>query len=136
LRLIRKSKMINRNLYKRLERLEARSLAASVPEENRIVFVNGGSLRPACVIGPDGRFVWWRPPAGYKVGELIEDSETRPGLYGVPARILVGFADDEGGAGPTTLRGPDKRLVWLKPPKGCKEDEPIEDSAGDPETTA
>ena len=72
--------MINRNLYKRLERLEGLAMAAGVPDEVRMVFVNGGSLRPACVIGPDGRYVWWKPPEGCQEGEPIEDSADDPEL--------------------------------------------------------
>ena len=131
--------MINRNLYKRLERLEALAMAAGVSDEHRMVFVNGGSLRPACVIGPDGRYVWWKPPEGCRVGELVEDRSppvrARSSQAGVPDTIIIGFVDGQGGKGPTTVIGPDGRLVWLEPPEGCQEGEPIEDSADDPELT-
>jgi hypothetical protein len=111
--------MINRNLYKRLERLEAQALAARGGDENIIAFVNGGSLRPACVIGPDGAYVWWKPPEGCKVSDLVD-----------PQMMLVAFADPGDEMEPTTVMGPDGRLVWLEPPQGHKEGEPIEDSGG------
>jgi hypothetical protein len=123
--------MINRNFIKRLERLENLAIAAGASDDCRMVFVNGGSLRPACVIGPDGRYVWWKPPEGFKAGELIEDRDTPE----APAMIIIGFADGDGGEGPTTVIGPDGRLVWLEPPEGCQEGEPIEDTANDPELT-
>ena len=52
--------MINRNLHKRLERLEAGARAATVP---RFVLINGGTPGGlTCVWGPDGQLVWWNPP--------------------------------------------------------------------------
>jgi hypothetical protein len=84
--------MIKRNLYKRLERLEALTTAAGGYDEITIAFVNGGSVRPACVIGPEGRYVWWKPPEGCKVGELVEDRDTPE----APATIIIGFADGGG----------------------------------------
>ena len=131
--------MISRNLYKRLERLEARALAASGRGGIRVAFVNSGSARPACVIGPDGRYVWWKPPEGCKVGKLVEDSdnpETGGFLTGADRLLLVQFVAPGRSAEPTTVMGPDGRLVWLEPPEGCKEGEPIEDSTGDPGLTA
>jgi len=126
--------MISRALYKRLERLEARAWAEAVPVEDRLTFVNFGTPGGlTSVRGPDGRQVWWNPPAGCKVGELLEDSENSGvGLVRgrVPNRCRVMFGHPDWG--PTTVMGTDGRLVWLKPPEGCKEGEPIEDSAGDP----
>jgi len=62
--------MISRNLYKRLERLEADALTAWGRDAILVAFVNSG-LRPACVSGPDGSRVWWKPPEGCKVGEPV-----------------------------------------------------------------
>jgi hypothetical protein len=122
--------MTKRNLAKRLDRLEA--LAREVRDRMCPVIMaysNGGPAQgPTVVIGPDGRFVWWKPPAGFKVGELAhrgDDPEGRLLQAEVPLLFIVGC----GRKGPTTAIGPDGRLVWLEPPEGCKAGEPIEDSA-------
>lgn len=113
--------MINRNLYRRLERLEASARAAIVP---RFVLINGGTPGGlTCVRGPDGRFVWWNPPEGCKVGELLEDSYNPQ----VEMRVILDVARNGGDRGPTTVKGPDGRLVWLEPPEGYRAGEPIED---------
>jgi len=133
--------MTKGNLCRRLERLEARAWATRVSNQVKVVFVNGdtpGGLRS--VRGTDGRHVWWNPPEGCKVGELLEgsdDAEGRSMRGGVPDEIRVVFIDaKEGGpADPTTVMGPNRQLVWLEPPEGYKEGQPIEDSAEDPETT-
>jgi hypothetical protein len=131
--------MINKGLYKRLERLESRALSASgtvAPLE----FINNGTPGGLkSVRGPDGRHVWWNPPEGCKVGELLEDGEARQArsLRGTVPHFRILLIDAENGkeVGPTTVAGPDDRLVWLEPPAGCKAGEPIEDSAGDPGPT-
>jgi hypothetical protein len=74
--------MIHRNLYKRLERLEASAREATVP---RLVLINEGTAAGlTSVWGPDGRLVWLEPPEGYRAGEPIEDHLTKnsfvPGL--------------------------------------------------------
>jgi hypothetical protein len=113
--------MINRNLYRRLERLEAGARAATVP---RFVVINGGTPGGrTCVWGPDGELVWWNPPAGCKVGELFADSDNPE----VEMRVVLIGARDGREPGPTTVRGPDGRLVWMEPPEGCKAGELIED---------
>jgi hypothetical protein len=112
----RLSKMINRNLYKRLERLEGRARVVTVP---RFVVVNSGTPGgPTCVPGPDGRLVWWNPTEGCRVGELLEDSENPA----VEMRVVLTVART-----PTTVTGPDGRLVWLEPPEGSSAGEAIED---------
>jgi len=134
--------MISRNLYKRLERLEESARTDWGRDAIIVAFVNS-ALRPACVIGPDGSRVWWKPPEGCKAGEPVayRDNHDARGFRTGPARmILVSFVDPGDEAKPTavkvpeptTVRGPDGRLVWLKPPVGYKEGEPIEDSADDP----
>jgi hypothetical protein len=113
--------MINRNLHKRLEKLEARAQDAIAP---RFVVVNGRTPGGAtCVRGPDGRQVWWNPPEGCKSGELL-GGESSDGMFIVILGVRGG-AD----AQPTTAMGPDGRLVWLDPPEGCKAGEPIECTA-------
>ena len=125
--------MTNRNLYKRLERLEARALAVSAPDGFRLVMVNGGTPGGlTSVRGPDGRDVWWNPPEGCKVGELLENSDSPEarslrGMVPDEMRIVFMAARDGREAGPTTSRGPDGRLVWLEPPEGSRVGEPIED---------
>ena len=120
--------MISRNLYARLEQVEARALTAGGSGGFRMAFLNSGSLLPECVMGPDSSYVWWKPPPGSKVGELVEDRD-RPAVRGLRSEVMViAFADGDGGEGPTTAMGPDGRLVWLRPPEGCKEGDPIEDS--------
>src|SRR5579872_2277719 len=115
--------MINRNLRKRLERLETRAEDAIAP---RYVVVNsrepGGAT---CVRGPDGRPVWWNPPEGCKVGEPL-DGVSSSGMY-IVVLTLRGGPDAE----PTTAIGPEGRLVWVNPPDGCQVGEPIEYSASD-----
>lgn len=67
--------MIKRNLYRRLEQLEACAPAAPVPE---FVVVNAGTPGGVtCVWGPDGRLVWLEPPEGSQAGQPIEDHLTR-----------------------------------------------------------
>jgi hypothetical protein len=134
--------MIKRDLYKRLERLETRALVAADAAGIRLVFVNDGTPGGlTCVRGPDGRHVWWNPPEGCKVGDLLEDRD-KPASRLFPARVPCGMrvifvaARDGREAGPTTVIGPDGRHVWREPPEGCKEGELIEDSAGDPGPTA
>src|ERR1019366_6196660 len=127
------SKMINRNLYKRLERLESRARAVSVPDGIRLVLVNDGTPGGlTCVWGLDGRLVWWNPPEGCKVGELLEDTDNPEarslrGMVADEMRIVIIGARGGREAGPTTARGPDGRLVWLGPPEGSRGGEPIED---------
>jgi hypothetical protein len=127
--------MNRRNLSRRLDRLEALAPRWN-PTEIEVVFVNDGQpggLRS--VRGPDDRHVWWNPPEGCKVGELIEDSVTpraEARLLGghVLHKMSVVFMEGrEGGpGGPKAEPGPDGRLVWLEPPEGCQAGEPIEDS--------
>src|SRR5580704_8878758 len=124
----RKSEMNRRNFTKRLDRLEALALRLN-PPRIRIEFVNDrtpGGLRS--VRGPDDRHVWWNPPEGGKVGELLEDSDTpRDEMRSkIPELISVVFIRPRG---PKAVPGPDGRFVWLEPPKGCEVGEPIEDSA-------
>jgi hypothetical protein len=122
--------MIKRNLYRRLEQLEACAPAAPVPE---FVVVNAGTPGGVtCVWGPDGRLVWWNPPKGCKVGELLEDSESPEarslrGMAPDEMRVVIIGARDGRDAGPTTVIGPDGRLVWLEPPEGSQAGQPIED---------
>jgi hypothetical protein len=128
--------MNRRNLSRRLDRLEALAPRWN-PPDIEIVFVNDGEpggLRS--VRGPDDRHVWWNPPAGCKVGELIEDSVTpraEARLLGghVLHKMSVVFMEGrEGGpGGPKAEPGPDGRLVWSEPAEGCQVGEPIEDSA-------
>jgi hypothetical protein len=136
------SKMISRNLYKRLERLEADARRACGRGGIKVAFVNSG-MRPACVIGPDGSHIWWKPPEGRKVGEPVQDPDdfdARGFRSGADRLLLISFVRPGNEAGrtavqipePTTVRGPDGRLVWLEPPEGYEEGEPIEDSADDP----
>jgi hypothetical protein len=115
--------MINRNLSKRLERLETRAQDAIAP---RFVVVN--SRKPGgatCVRGPDGRQVWWNPPEGCKVGEPL-DGVSPDGMF-IVVLTFRGGRDAE----PTTVVGRDGRLVWREPPEGCQVGEPIEITARD-----
>jgi hypothetical protein len=113
--------MIKRELYRRLERLEACVRAVTVP---RYVVINGGTPGgPTCVWGPDDRLVWWNPPEGCEVGELLDDSENPE----VERRVVLIGARNGKEPGPTTVMGPDGRLVWLEPPEGARAGEPIED---------
>jgi hypothetical protein len=76
--------MSRRNLYKRLERVEAR--LASTRDGFDVMFVNGKEPGgPTCVRGPDGRLVWGKPPAGCKAGELLDARDT-PGHS--PLRVI------------------------------------------------
>jgi len=115
--------MINRNFYKRLERLETRAQDAIPP---RFVVVNGGEPGGATSVrGPDGRPVWWNPPEGFKAGEPLDAIS--------PCEVFIVVLQTRGGPDvtATTARGPDGRLVWLNPPEGCKAGEPIECTAMD-----
>jgi hypothetical protein len=118
--------MNKRNLEKRLERLEA-----GVQRRNyklTFEFVNDSSPGGlTSVSGPDGREVWWNPPAGCKVGELVEGEKpaVRRSPRAGPHLFRILYMTGKGG--PTTLLGPDGRLVWLEPPEGSKAGEAIED---------
>ena len=85
----------------------------------RFVIVNGGEPGGlTCVWGPDGRHVWWNPPEGCKVRDLLEDTYSPCEM-----RVVIIGARDGRDAGPTTVMGPDGRLVWL-------ESSPRESAAG------
>jgi hypothetical protein len=115
------SKMINRNLYKRLERLEARVQDAIPPRHEVVNSQTPGG--PTCVRGPDGRQVWWNPPEGCKSGEPL-DGVSSEGMHIVVMGVRGGRD-----AAPTTAIGPDGQVVWLDPPEGCQAGEPIEHTA-------
>jgi hypothetical protein len=124
--------MSRSNVSKRLDRLEALMGAARAADGIRVAFINSASLRPACVVGPYGRYIWWKPPEGYKVGELVEDCHNpeSPGFLPELSRlILVAFQAPGRSGGPTTVIAPDGRLVWLEPPLHLRAGEPIEDSS-------
>jgi hypothetical protein len=99
-----------------------------------VAFINGATLRPGCVVGPDGRYmryIWWKPPEGCQVGELVEDCRNPESRWFVPELsllILVAFVAPGHSKGPSTVIAPDGRLVWLEPPLHLKAGEPIEDS--------
>ena len=69
--------MIKKNIYRRLERLEARVSPACRAPVIRTLYAHSRDGKPAglSVIGPDGRHVWWEPPEGCKKGEPVEDSQ-------------------------------------------------------------
>jgi len=75
---------------------------------------------PIFVTGPDGRRVWWKPPAGYKVGDDIASCDPESGVLPIVISVY-----SRGVKAPTTAIGPDGRLVWLEPPAGCKAGDPI-----------
>jgi hypothetical protein len=115
--------MLPRNFRMRVARLEARVGDDTAPQ-----YVELNSQKPGgatSVRGPDGRRVWWNPPAGYKVGGFLDE---------IPlGKMFIVGVETRGGpdAEPTTAMGPNGRLVWLDPPEGCKAGEPIEDAAMD-----
>jgi hypothetical protein len=57
------------------------------------------------------------------VGELLEDSENPD----AELRVVISNARTVRESGPTTVMGPDGRLVWLEPPEGSSAGEAIED---------
>lgn len=132
--LVKGPKMIGRNLNKRLDRLEARVLADRAkfmrPRYILAHIYGGPAEGPICVAAPDGRDVWWKPPAGCKVGDELAKCGDDPESDLLPVYVVVCESRIPGGGkAPTTAIGPDGRLVWLEPPAGCKAGEPIEDSA-------
>jgi hypothetical protein len=88
--------MTTTSYRKRLERLEAGILRRTPEKLPSFTVVNAsGSGAPSSVIGPDGRDVWWNPPEGHKVGELLEDSAYKgPGGPSIGFRIVFGYPTD------------------------------------------
>ncbi len=122
--------MNTKNLYRRLERLEALALAVRSSGRVRVLFVDGDPKNPTTMVGPDGQLVWWRPPEGRKMGEPLKGNlGTRMLRTGGLHEIVVMFGT--GMDGPTTVIGPNGRLVWLKPPEGCKEGETVDERGQD-----
>jgi len=71
------SKMIKRNLYRRLEQLEAHVMPDERAPLFQLVYAHPRDGKPACssVVEPDGRRVWLEPPEGCKKGEPVENSQ-------------------------------------------------------------
>ena len=70
--------MIGRSLHERLHRIQAHlSQASEQGEIGRTMFLHAVEGRPAgvSVIAPDGRQIWWDPPAGCKAGEAVEEQD-------------------------------------------------------------
>lgn len=114
----------------RLEALVTADRAKSSCPRYILAHTYGGPEEgPICVAGPEGRDVWWKPPAGCKVSDELAKCGDDP-RSDVPPYVVVCESEVPGGGNaPTTAFGPDGRLVWLEPPAGCKAGEPIEDSA-------